>query len=120
MKQWVADYVKGCSTCQQNKTMTHPRKTPLYRITTEPEALPFQQVCMDLITGLPLFKAMTPSSPLSTMGAPGAPYSCHVSPLSLGWGSPNCILTTSIDGSGSPRSSSQTETPVLRHTSEGH
>ena len=53
MKQWVADYIKGCSVCQQNKTITHPRRTPLYRITTEPEALPFQQVCMDLITGLP-------------------------------------------------------------------
>ncbi len=53
MKQWVADYVKGCSTCQQNKTISHPRRTPLYRITTEPEALPFRQVCMDLITGLP-------------------------------------------------------------------
>src|SRR5713226_1463182 len=53
MKQWVADYVKGCSVCQQNKTLTHPRRTPLYRITTEPQALPFQQVCMDLITGLP-------------------------------------------------------------------
>ena len=54
MKQWVADYVKGCSVCQQNKTITHPRRTPLYRITTEAQALPFQQVCMDLITGLPL------------------------------------------------------------------
>ncbi len=53
MKQWVADYVKGCSICQQNKTITHPRRTPLYHITTESEALPFQQVCMDLITGLP-------------------------------------------------------------------
>src|SRR5258708_10777612 len=53
MKQWVADYIKGCSICQQNKTMTHPRKTPLYRITTKSGVLPFQQVCMDLITGLP-------------------------------------------------------------------
>src|SRR5260370_16509288 len=53
MKQWIADYVKGCSTCQQNKTLTHPRRTPLYRITTEPQTLPFRQVCMDLITGLP-------------------------------------------------------------------
>src|SRR5260370_25602425 len=43
MKQWVADYVKGCSTCQQNKTVTHPRKNPLYRITTEPQALPLRQ-----------------------------------------------------------------------------
>src|SRR5258708_10378415 len=48
MRQWVADYVKGCSTCQQNKTITHPRRTPLYPITTKPETLPFQQICMDL------------------------------------------------------------------------
>src|SRR5258707_809213 len=53
MEQWIADYVKRCSVCQQNKTLNHPRRTPLYRITTEPQALPFQQVCMDLITGLP-------------------------------------------------------------------
>jgi hypothetical protein len=53
MNQWIANYVKGCSTCQQNKILTHRKKMPLYRITTSKKALPFRQVAMDLITGLP-------------------------------------------------------------------
>ena len=53
MNQWITDYVNGCTTCQQNKILTHKRKTPLYRITTKEGTLPFQQVAMDLITGLP-------------------------------------------------------------------
>ncbi len=53
MQQWITDYVKGCTTCQQNKILTHKRKTPLYRITTKEGTLPFQQIAMDLITGLP-------------------------------------------------------------------
>ena len=53
MNQWITNYVKGCATCQENKILTHKKKTPLYRITTPEGALPFQQVAMDLITGLP-------------------------------------------------------------------
>ncbi len=53
MRQWIADYIKGCATCQQNKIMTHRKKIPLYRITTKEGTLPFQQIVMDLITGLP-------------------------------------------------------------------
>ena len=53
MKQWIAKYVKGCATCQQNKNLTHRKKTPPYGITTTHNTLPFQQVAMDLITGLP-------------------------------------------------------------------
>ena len=53
MKQWIAEYVKGCAICQQNKNLTHKKKTPLYGITTTHDTLPFQQVAMDLITGLP-------------------------------------------------------------------
>ena len=56
MKAWIEAYVKGCATCQQNKIMTHKKHTPLYYITTEGNALPFQQVAMDLITGLPKHK----------------------------------------------------------------
>jgi hypothetical protein len=56
MKQWIADYVKGCATCQQNKIQTHKRKAPLYKITTADGMLPFQQVAMDLIMGLPMHK----------------------------------------------------------------
>ncbi len=53
MHQWIADYIKGCATCQQNKILTHRTKTPLYCITTKEGTLPFQQIAMDLITGLP-------------------------------------------------------------------
>jgi hypothetical protein len=53
MNQWIANYVKGCATCQQNKILTHKRKTSLHRITTKEGTLPFHQIAMDLITGLP-------------------------------------------------------------------
>src|SRR6266852_1722517 len=53
MNQWIADYVKGCATCQQNKVQTHKGKIPLYHITIPEMSMPFQQIAMDLITGLP-------------------------------------------------------------------
>jgi len=53
MKEWIANYVKGCATCQQNKILMHRSKIPIYRIPTEPHACPFQRIAMDLITGLP-------------------------------------------------------------------
>jgi len=56
MKEWIANYVKGCAICQQNKIITHQTKVPPYRIPTETNARPFQQVAMDLITGLPPVK----------------------------------------------------------------
>jgi len=56
MKEWIANYVKGCAICQQNKIITHRTKVPPYHIPTEPEAQPFQRVAMDLITRLPPIK----------------------------------------------------------------
>jgi len=53
MRQWISDYVKGCTNCQQNKIITHRKKVPLYWITTAQNTLPFRQIAMDLITGLP-------------------------------------------------------------------
>ena len=53
MKAWIADYVAGCAICQQNKNLTHQPRIPLYHITTLEDTLPFQQITMDLITGLP-------------------------------------------------------------------
>jgi hypothetical protein len=53
MNKWITDYVKGCTTCQQNKIITHWIKTLLYRITMKEGTLPFKQVTMDLIMGLP-------------------------------------------------------------------
>jgi hypothetical protein len=53
MNQWITDYIKGCTACQQNKNQTHKKKTPLFGITTTPNMKPFAQIAMDLITGLP-------------------------------------------------------------------
>ena len=53
MRKWITEYIKGCATCQQNKNLTHRRKTPLYRIPPSPNGRPFEVVSMDLITQLP-------------------------------------------------------------------
>jgi hypothetical protein len=53
MNIWVADYMKGYAVCQQNKIITHKMCTPAYCISTNDHALPFQQVALNLITGLP-------------------------------------------------------------------
>ena len=53
MTQWIAEYVKGCAICQQNKILTHKARIPLFQIPTTNDAKPFQRVAMDLITGLP-------------------------------------------------------------------
>jgi len=42
MKEWIANYVKGCAICQQNKILTHRTKVPPYRIPTEPDTRLFQ------------------------------------------------------------------------------
>src|SRR5882757_3533414 len=53
MNAWIANYVKGCVTCQQNKNLTHQKRPPLFCIPAHPTAFPFQVVVMDLITQLP-------------------------------------------------------------------
>jgi hypothetical protein len=53
MDTWITEYVKGCATCQQNKINTHKPRIPMYWITVPEDARPFQQITMDLITGLP-------------------------------------------------------------------
>ena len=53
MREWIAQYVKGCEPCQQNKILTHRAKVPLYQINVPSEAQPFQVITMDLITQLP-------------------------------------------------------------------
>jgi hypothetical protein len=50
----INQYIKRCTTCQQNKNLTHVTKTPLYKITVLENTPPFTQIAMDLIIGLPL------------------------------------------------------------------
>src|SRR5712672_2738952 len=53
MRTWLIDYISGCATCQQNKILTHRQRTPIYRIPTTENTLPFQHISLDLITQLP-------------------------------------------------------------------
>ena len=53
MKEFTADYVCGCITCQENKPQTTHRHALLQIIPVEPHQGPFQVVAMDLITDLP-------------------------------------------------------------------
>ena len=56
MNDWIVEYIQGCATCQQNKIQTHKAKVPPFQIDTTNDALPFQRIAMDLITGLPTHK----------------------------------------------------------------
>ena len=53
MKQFITEYIKGCTTCQMVKVNTHPARPPLYPITPVENALPFETIAMDFITKLP-------------------------------------------------------------------
>ena len=48
---FVQEYVKGCATCQATKAATNRPKPPLFPITTNPDALPFEDIAIDLMLG---------------------------------------------------------------------
>jgi Integrase zinc binding domain len=50
---WITEYIKGCTTCQQNKNLTHRIKTPTLWMPSFINAKPFSHIAMDLITELP-------------------------------------------------------------------
>ena len=53
MYNFVNQYVKGCTTCQQDKPNTHPLRPPLAPIPAPDSNRPFAQVSVDFITDLP-------------------------------------------------------------------
>ena len=53
MNTWIRNYVQGCAKCQESKIQMHKSKVPLYKIKVPVNAKPFEQIAMDLITGLP-------------------------------------------------------------------
>ena len=53
MREWIAQYIKGCAVCQQNKVLNPSHQSSLYCINVPPEAQSFQVIAMDLITQLP-------------------------------------------------------------------
>jgi hypothetical protein len=54
VKGWITEYIKGCTTCQRNKNLTHCIKTPIFWIPSSISTKPFFHIAMDLITGLPI------------------------------------------------------------------
>jgi Integrase zinc binding domain len=53
LHQFVENYIKGCTKCQETKVITHIKCIPLYHFDTHVEQGPFQYISMDLITDLP-------------------------------------------------------------------
>jgi hypothetical protein len=56
MTQFVNNYVKGCTPCQQYKINQRPTNLALFPIEASREPRPFAQCSMDLITDLPVSK----------------------------------------------------------------
>jgi Integrase zinc binding domain len=54
LRQDVEEYVRGCATCQANKTITRRNMPPLDPIIPEGELVPFSHLAIDFITKLPL------------------------------------------------------------------
>jgi Integrase zinc binding domain len=54
MRDFITNYVKGCTTCQSTKSRTTRPKVSPFPITMEKEATLFQTVALDLIIDLTL------------------------------------------------------------------
>ena len=54
LRQFVEQYVKGCPTCQTNKSQRQIGRAPTQHLDTPVEEGPFQYISMDLITDLPI------------------------------------------------------------------
>ena len=57
MKKDIAEYVKGCTTCQSRKNQANKAKPPLFPITSDTYDTPFTSIAMDFIVKLPLSKS---------------------------------------------------------------
>jgi hypothetical protein len=54
LQQFVEEYIKGCTRCQESKTNLPWKKASLYPFNMAVDQGPFQYVSMDLITNLPM------------------------------------------------------------------
>ena len=53
LREFIEEYVKGCTKCQESKMNLPRRKAPLQRFDVPASEGPFQYISMDLITDLP-------------------------------------------------------------------
>ena len=54
--KYTREYVRGCGTCQQNKSNTHPKPPPTHLIIPLNKGEPFKTIAVDLITKLLILK----------------------------------------------------------------
>jgi hypothetical protein len=69
MRKDIAEFVKGCATCQATKPRTTQPKTPLYPITTHADTLPFETIAMDFIVKLPISRGYDSILSITDQGA---------------------------------------------------
>ena len=69
MLKYTRQYIRGCGTCQQNKSNTHPNPPLLYPIAPPNESEPFKTIAVDLITKLPTSKGSDSILTITDQGA---------------------------------------------------
>ena len=67
--RYTREYVRGCGTCQQNKSNTHPKTPSLHPIIPLNESEPFKTIAVDLITKLPISKGSDSVLTITDQGA---------------------------------------------------
>lgn len=67
--RYTREYVKGCGTCQQNKSNTHPNPPPLHPIIPPEENKPFKTIAIDLNMKLPNSKGNDSILTITDQGA---------------------------------------------------
>jgi len=65
----MREYVKGCRTCQQNKSNTHPSPPLLHLIIPPNESEPFKTIAVDLIVKLLTSKGSDSILTITNQGA---------------------------------------------------
>ena len=69
LQKYMREYVKGCGTCQQNKSNTHLNPLPLHPIIPLNESEPFKTIAVDLIMKLLLSKGSDSILTITDQGA---------------------------------------------------
>ena len=67
--KYTKEYVKGCGSCQQNKSNMHLNPPPLYPIAPLNESKPFKMIAIDLIMKLPMSKGSDSILTITDQGA---------------------------------------------------
>ena len=115
----MEQYVKGCSKCQESKTIWLPH-TPLHHFNTPTEEGPFQYVSMDFITDLPKSKGYDTILTIVDQGCSKVTKFIPCNKEITREGVAELYSNTSSPGMASPNTSYLTETLDSIKTSSKH